>query len=323
MSEYVFNAASSEPAQTNRDTGDTLAATLLQTLAELDSRLLGPARPLKLPRNPWDLPFAQDAQGHSVSLGEIVNGFYESGATRDLAVFFDALQWHAPAVDQLDEPTIEAILRLAPSAPAEGYEGIFQAVCDAGYDAMQCVVTGGTLVSIAGPRWDFDQAVVRNGTDLVEFDHASRPPHVDAIFDRQQQAARAAVTRQNFEGIRHSAFPLLAWGRDITGQIATFPSEYLGLAFKRLAKLDDIVRRWRASGDAEPDTNGMEFKNETALTMDNYGEERRFRSASGAMRTYEKHVWIDRGNRIHFVIDHLSRGLEIGYIGPHLKTWTN
>jgi hypothetical protein len=323
MTEYVFNTASNEPGAVNVHAGTNLATTLLQTLAELESRLSGPARPLKLPQPPWELVLAYDAGGRAVSLGEIIDRFYESGTTRELAVFFDALQCYAPVVDKLDDSAIDAILRLNPTQAVDGYEHIYEAICDAAYDAMQCAVTGGTLVSLAHERWNFDHAVVVCGSERVELDHASRPMHVDKIVERKQVIARGAVTRQNFDAARHTAFPSLSWGQDVPQQIMAFPAEYLGLAFERLARLDNTVRRWRTSASAEPHPGNMIFRNESSLTMHNYGNERRFRSGSGEMQTYEKHVWIDRGNRIHFILDYVGRSIEIGYIGPHLRTWTN
>lgn len=321
MSEYVFNAASNDAQNGGLHAATALAVTLVQTLAELDGRLTGPARALKLPQNPWDLVFTQDAHDRSVSLGEIVNGFYDSGETRELAAFFDAMQCYAPAVERLDDSAIDAILRLSPARAMPGFECVYDAVCEAGYDAMQCAVTGGILVSLAHSKWDFDQASIVCESDPVAFDHASRPSHVDAIMHRKQEYLRASVRRQNFEAVRHQAFPSLAWGQDIPGQITKFPAEYLELAFARLASLDDIVRRWQASGSAEPEPGSIVFRNESALTMDNYGSMRSFRSASGDMRTYETHVWIDRGNRIHLILDRPTRSIEIGYVGPHLKTW--
>jgi len=323
MSEYVFNAASNEPDATDRAQADALAVTLLETIAELDARLGGPRRPLKLPQHPWEMAVAKAEGGEAISLGQIINEFYESRDTRELATFFDALQTYAPAVEQLDDNSVEAILRLTPTAPADGYHSIYAAVVDAGFDAMQCVVTGGTLISLDRPKWDFDHAVFACGGDLADLDHASKIEHVEPIVCRQHQVARKAVNRQNFGAFKEEAFPSLSWGQDVARQLTVFPSEYLGLAFSRLANLDDIVRRWRATGAAEPELGNLVFRNESELTMDNYGSERRHRSSSGEMRSYETHVWIDRGNRIHFILDPQARSLEIGYIGPHLRTWTN
>lgn len=298
-----------------------LVAKLVETLAALDDQLAGPPRPLKLPQNLWELQVAVSAAGKVVSLGEIIYDFYGAGQTRDLATFFDALQCYAPAVDRLDDATIEAILRLEPTASAPGFEAIYPAICAAGLDAMQCAVTDGTLVSLDRERWNFDRAVVACGAHTVEIDHASRPVHVDSIVQRRLVAARAEVTLGNFEAIRHLAFPSLLWGQEIASQLQRFPSEYLGLAFTRLAALDDMARRWQETGAANPDSGGLELKGESDLTMQNYGDERRFRSSNGDMRTYETHVWIDRGNRIHLILDKAQRTIEIGYMGTHLRTW--
>ena len=321
MSEYIFNTRSNDPAGINAYNGAALVVTFLETLAELDFCLPGPARPLKLPQYAWELTFAHDTGGEPITLREIVDGFYESGNKRELAVFFDAMQCYAPAVDMLEDSMIEAILRLVPSGPVPGHEAVFQNVCDAGYDAMQCVVTNGILVSLDHPKWNFDHAIVECDDARIQFDHASRIDHVDPIAHRD--VARSDVSIRNFETIRQTAFPLLDWGRGVTDQIPIFPSEYLQLAFTRLAKLDDIVRHWRSSGSAEPDQGNLVFRNESTLTMDNYGNQRRFRSASGEMKTYEQHVRINQGNRIHFIIDVDARSIEIGYIGKHLRTWNH
>ncbi|WP_458425677.1 hypothetical protein [Methylorubrum extorquens] len=321
MSEYVFNIVSSDGDNGGLHAATGLIAGLVETLAELDAQMTGAPRALKLPREPWDIQVTADDYGNPVSLGEIVNGFYEDGKTRELAVFFDAMRFYAPAVDQLDDQAIEAILRLAPSGAVEGHEAIFEAVCEAGHEAMQCVVTGGTLVSLAKPKWDFDFGVVACDSEVVTFDHASSVGHVDVISQRARKAAQTKVNRRNFLAYRHVAFPSLIWGQEVEDQITVFPPEYLALAFTRLANLDEMARRWALSGDAEPDSGSMELRPESDLTMDNYGDNRRFRSSAGDIKTYETHVWIDRGNRIHILLDKSNRTVEIGYVGKHLPTW--
>jgi len=319
VTEYVFNSASNDGQNGGLHAATSLVANLVETLAELDDRLTGPPRPLKLPQNPWEFQVAVKATGEGVSLGEIINDFYGAGDTRDLATFFDALLCYAPAADKLDDATIEAILRLEPTGSAPGFEAIYPAICAAGLDAMQCAVTDGTLVSFDQDRWNFDRGVVACGAQTVQIDHASRPAHVDSIVQRRQEVARAQVTRRNFEAIRHLAFPSLLWGEEVAGQIQRFPAEYLGLAFTRLAALDDMARRWQETGNLN--LGGLELKGESDLTMQNYSDERRFRSSNGDMRTYETHVWIDRGNRIHLILDNEQRTIDIGYIGTHLRTW--
>ncbi len=322
MSEYVFNSASNDGSNGGVHAATALIETFVETLAELDARLTGPTRALKLPMDPWNLNVTSNGSGESVSLGELINSFYEDGQTRELATFFDALQCHAPAVDQLDENAIDSILRLSPDGPAPGYEGVYNAICDAGFEAMQCVVTGGTLVSLAHGKWDFDHAAMECSGKIVALDHASRPVHIDGIVERSLEDARMRLTRQNFDAVREAAFPSLIWGQEVSAQFERFPAEYLRLAFTRLANLDDMATRWKASGSGEPDPGNMVLRNESDLTMQNYGAARRFRSAAGSIETYERHVWIDRGNRIHFLLDHANRTVEVGYVGTHLPTWS-
>lgn len=317
----MFNVASNDGRNGGVHAAAVLVATLVETLAELDDRLPGPPRPLKLPQDPWELAIAVNTEGEVISLGEIINEFYGNIQTRELATYFDALQCYSPAAEHLDDKTIEAILRLELTGPAAGHEGVYAAICDSGMDAMQCAVMDGTLISLAHARWDFDLASVMCGQRQIEIEHASRPPHVDAIVDRRLQAARAGVTLRNFEAARHNAFSSLLWGHDVVDQLRQFPSEYLGLAFKRLAALDDMARRWRTTGSVSPDPGGLELKGESDLTMQNFADERRFRSSMGEMRTYETHIWIDRGNRIHLIVDTDHKTVEIGYVGTHLRTW--
>jgi hypothetical protein len=207
MTSYVFNRASNEASNGGLHVATSLVKQFVQTLAELEVQFGGQARALKLPCLAWDLAVTQDAEGNGVSLGAIVEHFYDHGDTRELATFFDALQVYAPAEEALDEAAIDAILRLEPTGPAEGHEGMFEAVRDAGYEAMQCIVTGGTLVSLAHPRWDFDQGVIGCNEGIVRFDHASHTTHADAISGRILSHVRSTVTRQNFATIRAQAFP--------------------------------------------------------------------------------------------------------------------
>ncbi|MDP1598444.1 hypothetical protein [Phenylobacterium sp.] len=321
MSEYVFNAASNLPDRTGAADGLALTVTLIETLVELDTLPDRDNRPLKLPALPWDLAISRDADGTERSLGELANDLYESHETRQLAVYFDALQSHAPAIHALDDATVDAILRIQPTGAADGFEALFPAICDAGFDAMQCVVTGGTLVSLDRDPWRFSHVRFECDGRSADLGHASRPDHVGDLSVADRLEARERMTRQNFATVRRRAFPCLAWGDDVDRQIDTFPAEYLTLAFTRLAALDDIVRRWQNTSSAGPETANLVFHGESDLTMDNYGDQRRFRSSTGEVRTYEQHVWIDRGNRLHFILDSATRTLEVGYLGPHLKTW--
>jgi hypothetical protein len=255
-------------------------------------------------------------------LGEVANNFYRDGSTHELASFFDALQTYAPSDSALSDDSIEAILRLDFVAPAPGYESIFDAIKAADFDAMQCVVTGATLISCVDERWDFDLGAASSSDGIVQFDHSSRPKHSVQVAMRWLSGVRRTLSQANFSTLRARAFPSLDWGQDVDAQIGQFSPEYIGLAFTKLASLDDAVRRWRDTKSALLEVAPIEIKRESPLTMQNYGNDRVFRSAAGSTKTYEEHFWIDRGNRVHVIVDRQARAVEIGYVGKHLKTWS-
>ena len=55
-------------------------------------------------------------------------------------------------------------------------------------------------------------------------------------------------------------------------------------------------------------------------TVQQYGEKREFRNASGERNIFNLHAMIGSGYRIYFRIDKQNKSLEIGYIGKHLPT---
>jgi hypothetical protein len=324
LSDYVLNRASLEPFIVGHEPAKNLVRTLIQTVADLDDGLGGAPRAFRVPQDVWELPFAKHAaDGPILTLGELANSLYEGPDTRDLATFFDALQTYSPAVEGLLDAEIDAILRFTPTKPANGYENLFDAITKAGFDAIQCAIVSSILISVDQAEWNFDHARFRSGDRELQFDHASRPVHASAIIDRARSRVRDQIGRENFEGLRIEAFPLLEWGADVSDQVSKFSADFLALAFKRLATLDDIARRWQTEQTVAPETGNIIFRSESDLTMQNYENDRKFRSSRGTVQTYEKHVWIDRGNRIHFIIKAKERTFEIGYIGPHLRTWTN
>ncbi len=321
MSDRVFNRASNRPDVTTISQGRDLAIRFVQTLAELDVQFPGEPRALRLPQSPWELVFSDRDDEAPRSLGQYASEFYGSPETYDLGVFFDAMQSYAPAVAALEDEIVEAILEARLTGAAPGFDAEYEAIHAAGFEAMQCALTNSVLVSLDRAPWQFSRAAFLRDDVGAELRHASRPEHVADLVRDARRSAQVRMSRQSFMAERGTAFPCLDWGRDVEAQMAKFSSAYAPLAFGRLTMLDDIVRDWRARGLANPDTRSLVFKPESQLTMDNYGGERLHRSADGSMRTYETHIWIDGGHRIHFVTDPETRSLEIGYIGPHLRTW--
>lgn len=66
---------------------------------------------------------------------------------------------------------------------------------------------------------------------------------------------------------------------------------------------------------------GLTVSGESKVTMDNYGNLRKFRLPNGKREIFEDHIKIGGSLRIHFWVNE-NNAVYIGYIGKHLKTWT-
>jgi hypothetical protein len=99
----------------------------------------------------------------------------------------------------------------------------------------------------------------------------------------------------------------------------------LDLLFRRFEELD------RFSGQiadfkgalSKGEKRRVGIKQESDLTMRSYKGERTFRNSMGSAEVFEEHVWIDQHNRIHLIIRDEKPRIEIGYVGIHLRTWSD
>ena len=319
MSDYVLNSASvAEPYEEVEDARTDLAA-LLRALALLDSdSALLPS--LRLNTDPWVQVLVRLNSSTTISLGELAHSFYGS-SDHDLASFFDSLNRSIPSEHGLDEVSVNAILRLTPEQPAPDYELTFDSVLASGLDGIICAALNFTLIGLLRCElWKFDRMGFTSGSEVFLFDHVAEPSHAAAISARRLDALRSGLTIPSFWSLRTRVFPNLTFGLDVQGQMKKIDTRCLSLIFIRLAELNQRTKIWRDSNsEAFPD--GLsEIKGETTRTMKRYGEDRVFRGQDGIKRTYEDHIWIDRGNRIHLILNRESKNVEVGYIGHHLPT---
>lgn len=318
MSDYVLNGASVAEAYADRATAQSDLAMMLRGLALLDAD--APVLPtFRLPADPWLIPVVREG-GDELTLGDLAHSLYAT-PDRDVAAYFDALSRSMPADAGLDDATIEAVLRLAPDAPAPDHEVCYGSVQAAGFDAMLCAAANFVMASLRRSElWRFDRlGFVANG-EIYLFDHVAEPSHAEAIRERRRVAVRASLDARHFWSMKDQAFPNLRFGSDVRNQMERFDAKLLPLLFRRLAELDARARLWREGmNDAFP-KGACEIKPETDQTMKRYGADRRFRGYDGVIRTFEHHVWVDHGHRVHLFHHVAERILEIGYVGPHLPT---
>ena len=108
-------------------------------------------------------------------------------------------------------------------------------------------------------------------------------------------------------------------GAEVDAQLNRLPAGLLSAVIGKLIVLDQASRAWRAdrasTSPALPRCNP-----ESEPTMQQYGDLRVFRDRAGVKRTYKLHAMVGSAYRIHLIILHESRALEIGYVGKHLPT---
>jgi hypothetical protein len=320
MSEYVFNNACATPLLSSPETVRIQLAELLRGMALFEAEEQDGLPMLRLDSNPWLYNIAEDTNGRRYSIGEIALQMYET-PDHDVATFFEALVQAIPSDMGLDKWSVDSILRIEPTGPAAGIEDTYESAKAAGVDGILCALASFILISLpTSTLWRFNLMGFQVGSSSYQFDHISCSEHAIQIRSRRTDAIRGALRCNNFWKLRDHAFPHLKFGLDVEDQIGSFSTVYFSLALKRLAELNDRARRWR-----EPSCNTFPegttpITPESEQTMKRYAQTRNFRGHDGVIRTFEEHMWIDPGNRIHLIRHSTVRIVEVGYIGRHLPT---
>lgn len=155
--------------------------------------------------------------------------------------------------------------------------------------------------------------------DVVAINVADRARAASAIDETSNQARAVLTASPALPADRKRAcFPHLDFGPDVDEQLARVPVEMLHRIVAKLIVLDDAVRRWRRDAAESPVL--PKIHSESEPTMQQYGDRRVFRSASGAHETFRLHAMVGGRHRIHLRIDRRDRSVEIGYVGEHLPT---
>ena len=148
----------------------------------------------------------------------------------------------------------------------------------------------------------------------------SEMTHVPVVFDELTGKAQAVLRDKPVKLAERKAdcFPHLTFGLDVNSQMAELSVEILRVAIAKLIVLDGAVRNWRQEMTEEPAL--PKVNPESEATMQQYGNEREFRSASGEKKVFNLHAMMGSGYRIYCRIDKQHKDMEIGYIGKHLST---
>ena len=142
----------------------------------------------------------------------------------------------------------------------------------------------------------------------------------DEVSERRRRAIQSGIDSTDEMWTAHSiCFPHLEFCPAVRRQISQLPSGVLSLVVGTLAAIDVAARTWRLEQTVHPDY-GFEVHSESESTMEQYGGDRSFTRLNGQEETFKLHAVVGQRYRIHFLPNHDSREIVIGYIGDHLPT---
>lgn len=134
------------------------------------------------------------------------------------------------------------------------------------------------------------------------------------------------VTFRNFWIKRERLFPNLIMCGEVKHQIAVCGnSTHFNQIIDKLKLLENAVANWASGNFSYSQINNnyaLRISPESSITMNRYGNERRFSLPNGGTELFELHI--KTGDlRFHFFPDNQNRKVYVGYIGAHLSTVTN
>ena len=158
-------------------------------------------------------------------------------------------------------------------------------------------------------------------TDDIEALNLSESSQVERLLGHQLERSRRGLRGEplTLAGRKQECFPHLVFGRDVDSHLGALPQRILRVVVGKLVTLDAASRAWRLDPAMTfPDLPKCHA--ETEATMQQFGDQRRFRDPEGELASYRLHAMVGSAYRIHLRVTHGPRRIEIGYIGRHLDT---
>lgn len=154
--------------------------------------------------------------------------------------------------------------------------------------------------------------------------HACAPEHVQSHRHWIQQRLQSDIrSGADLWTQKETVFPSLGFCDCVEEQIRELErgTPMLQPVVAALFNLAEASRTWTTAG-FDPKTIQGNVSPESAVTMQRFGEQRRFRCPDGEIRDFDWHLKIALNAwRIHFCWENAQPGrLLIGYIGKHLPT---
>lgn len=314
--DYIFNRASVATKYASIDVAQKELAQLLQAMAAIDE-VQSELPVFRLHVDPWALEVFPPGEAY-LTLGDVATSLYDIDCT--LGDYFYTIQRMTPPDADFSDGEVEEVLGIDIQTAANGHAACFEKASAAKDDAVLCTVGPNILVGLSREGyWSSDHLAFHSGGRDFIIDHVSTAQHAANVIERLKALNRRSLTARSFWDIKENAFPNLFFGTGVEADLRKFSAKMLSLLFTRLADLDDRVQRWKLTGifpdDAMPPITG-----ESASTMEQFGEARRFRDEAGNIRVFEDHIWVDSLYRIYLIKDTDTHAIKIGYIGRHLPT---
>lgn len=312
MREFVLNTASVSGLSVGRGTLSSWLREIVNGMRRLvAARVARPA--LRMQRG-----IHQTRCLAEISLFDVARDLFRKG-WRDEYEFFLTLAGQAGWTERLDAEEADRFLACEEQTlPGRDGEPL-----------MLCLITGGIAVGFPSSLlWDTDRIEVRfrelvsddEIEDLTEtIDHVARLAHATRIAERHAEAVRGCADPEELWRRRSQAFPNLRFGPGVEADLARLGGHFSGVASK-LATLDVAAADWKETGgDAARWRTKVTRESERLRKNPKLLELRRFRSRSGKRELFEWHARYGSNYRIHLRFDSVTREVEIGYIGPHLR----
>jgi len=195
-------------------------------------------------------------------------------------------------------------------------------------EALSCIFLKSQMLSV-NSRDPYQERKIRfelqgidNEGDIsseeITIGNISQLPHADDAAAFFINESYEKLTTENCIEKIGLVYPFLRFTESAKHQISNFNEGEVRAIFSRLKDLNSTARTWRQLKLSFPNWQ-CNVTRESKSIMDNPSEraKRVFKSCSGTDEVYELHAKIG-GNRIHLLVIHEEKILEIGYIGPHL-----
>lgn len=177
------------------------------------------------------------------------------------------------------------------------------------------------------PVWDAHQleAYICHSATVqrkISVDHFSRDEHCLMLANLFKSRLFDSVSSSaEFQAVKECIFPYLRFSPDVDEQVLELETYHLLNALAKLAKINETAKIWKENNSLAPNYQ-FSWSGESTSTMNNqdYRDARVFRTPTGGIAVFEKHLYFSARHRIHFIEDRVARTFIIGYIGDHLPT---